>query len=224
MSNVFISPSKMSLWIDCPRKWAYTRIDTERDRTETESARRGKRIHKMLEGWLEKGVMPPATKEGMMARSGMHHLPDVGTVQVEHKFQLPYDGAVYIGTIDAFRPSAHLSLVIDHKTTASINDYAMTTDEMVDDPQWLIYARYANSPFVAGRWVYYQTRGDWQSKAVHVFMAHDEISDRFNTLHKKYSLPMLSAKSKPPNEVPANPGDACVKYGGCPYAKVCDRK
>ena len=218
-----VSASQISTWRECPRKWAFSRIEPRKQHA---SAARGERVHAHLEAWLRDGAVPPPTLEGRIAREGLHLLPSVGTCEVEHVMEFPHDTVTYVGRIDALYDTPLAVCVLDHKTTKAIDLYAMSSEELAHDAQWVIYAYYGltRAPtleYVMGRWVYYQTEGVFRAEQRSILEDRASIVSKFTDLHTKYSLPIIQARGIPPLQVTATPGEACSAYGGCPYRGKC---
>lgn len=218
-----VSASQISTWRECPRKWAFSRVEPKKQHP---SAALGERVHKILECWLRDGAAPPPTREGKIAREGLHLLPMTGTCEVEHVMEFAHDGVQYIGRIDALYHTPLAVCVLDHKTTKAIDLYAMDAEELAHDAQWVIYAYYGltRAPtleYVMGRWVYYQTETVLRAEQRNILEDRASIVSKFTDLHNKYSLPIIQARGIPPLQVAATPGEACRAYGGCPHRGKC---
>lgn len=158
------SASQVDTYRDCPRKWAFDKIDRV-PRVTHESAKLGSDVHDLREKWLRDGILPDGDDyASLCARAGIEHLPMPGVATVEGQVikKAPHvsKDAFWIGYIDFFIgdqgvagyyppersdwPSVDgVPLVGDHKTTAN-KSYIKTIDYLLDeDPQGAMYAMYA---------------------------------------------------------------------------------
>jgi hypothetical protein len=176
----------------------------------------GTDVHTHLEHWLSKGIVPPDTPEGNVAKQGIQK----GWI----------DDVNMMGYIDCVEPPG---LVIDHKTTSSLN-WAKTEEQLALDEQAIIYAIWAartfNTTVVNARWIYYAAsnpktgvRKPAGSKAI-------QTSFDFTSRFVQKAVKDLLSFSKQliwirKNEikaacVPPNP-HACGAFGGCPHKERC---
>lgn len=237
-----VSPSQIETFDDtrdgCNRKWALNYIGDE-PKVSSSSAELGSRVHKILEEYLEHGTLPDqTTREGEIATSGIHLLPEPGLAIVEDTigFIAP-SGVRFTGRSDftylspniyTWEGGAFNPLVIgDHKTTGDFR-WMKTADILRNDPQALIYAADSllktGDPAVELHWVYYRTRGAPQARETRVTLTVGDIQEKFPRLddiaHKiKHTLATYTPETV--MQVPANT-DACEKYGGCPYRHICN--
>jgi hypothetical protein len=194
----------------------------------------GTDVHTHLENWLSKGIVPPDTPEGNVAKQGIQKgwLPvPSDKLLTEEKFDMPWiDDVNMMGYIDCVEPPG---LVIDHKTTSSLN-WAKTEEQLALDEQAIIYAIWAAQTFnvsvVNARWIYYAAsnpktgaRKPAGSKAI-------QTSFDFTSRFVQKAVKDLLSFSKQliwirKNEikaacVPPNP-HACGAFGGCPHKERC---
>lgn len=217
-----VSPSQINTFARCPRKWLYSRTAP---RSETPATRFGSKVHTILEDWLLHRKPPnPKTPEGRCALAGMQHLPMPRTdgLHIEAELLMHYDNVKYVGRIDFMMLDEDSVLIGDHKTTKDFR-YAKTEDELLDDPQRIIYSHWAAEKYqvqeVHAKWVYYQ-RSPAESMTVEFKESRAGIADRFKQLHNKYSLPIIQADINDPLSVSRNL-EACGDFGGCPYRAQC---
>ena len=229
-SNNRVSPSQVNTWDTCKRRWWYSR---RRPRTSNVYAEFGTRVHALLESWLALGIAPPLRspagpdKHGLCAVQGLGLIPAPRTAIVEQGFKLDYQGVRWNGRIDFlhdYRAQGPITIG-DHKTISKLAR-AKTSDELLVDPQRIVYAAWAAATFsvrsVTATWVYYQ-RTSPKSRRVDVTESSTEIWQRFRDLHHRVGLPILAATSiETPHAFPRNL-DACQLYPphGCPYAGEC---
>lgn len=224
------SPSQIDTWLDCQRKWAYTRV---RPRTSNRWAVFGTQTHSMLERWLRDGTPPDGrAPEGACALAGLPYLPLPGVGLTEVKLRLDVDGITYIGFVDlifGLVPGEQVT-VLDHKTTGNL-DYRKTpghedpSKDLVTDVQRIIYSHWAAFAFSVERvnavWLYYRRKPPKAEPSV--YSEHrDEVTWRFIELHQRATVPMIAAHGLPPEELPRNVA-ACGRYSRCPFIAECHR-
>jgi hypothetical protein len=219
-----VSASQIATWSKCARKWAYSRV---RPRTSNRHADFGSRAHTHAEDWLREGKPPDASvPEGKCIIAGLGYLPMPKTAVVEHGFRKVFGGVTYVGRIDFIHgyDPGRIVVIGDHKTTGNL-DYAMTEEQLVEDPQRIVYAHWGAEEFdvdyVAAQWVYYR-RGTPKAQTTVVVGHRDSIAERFEEQHRRVVLPLVAATGVPPEEIPRNL-EHCSAYGGCPYREECHK-
>lgn len=228
------SASQISLFRDCPRKWAYNYIFGRKPEGGPGAAL-GTEVHSQLENWLTKKTMP----EHVAARALLALLPHPHEkLRVEHGFQLLTKSGVARGFIDVLIPDStgivlpeHLKtypvlpIVIDHKTTANLG-YAKSEGDLEHDPQAILYGLEARvqaktTDDVILNWGYTQTRGKAATKAVHLRQTQSMFEDGFlRILEDASQMSAIMASDCTELAVPFDT-DACDDYGGCPHREVC---
>ena len=224
---VRISPSQIATWNTCPRRWWYSR---NRPRgPEHPAAAFGTRTHAQLEEWLLHGKPPdPDTDEGRRALPGLAYLPLPRTAAVEVQFEMPEGAALYNGRIDflfGYDPGRCI-VVGDHKTTGDFR-YAKTEEDLLDDPQRIVYSRWAAKTWgvdeVIATWVYYRRRGAPKAMTITLSEPSTRTEERFQALHERVGLPIVQGRSEPiPDSFPRNLS-SCHLYppNGCPFKNEC---
>lgn len=166
-------------------------------------------------------------KHGLCAVQGLDLIPPPHVAIVETQFELPYQGVMYNGRIDflhGYRPGVEVTIG-DHKTISKLSR-AKTPEQLLEDPQRIIYSAWAAVTFgvshVRASWVYYQ-RTNPRAKRVDLLEDSASIWQRFRRLHGRVGLPIYAAKQiTHPHAFPRNL-DSCQLYPphGCPYAAEC---
>lgn len=234
-----LSPTQISTFLECERKWGWQKIANVHV-PQAPSAALGSRVHALLELYLGQGIMPDFVVDreaAEVASSGLHLLPQrIEGMQVERAFRFASKrtGFVYRGFKDLELPpgavmpglTGERPIVLDHKTTSSIDKYAKTPNDLHFDAQAIIYAIDSMTRFerdeVDLAWVYYQTKGARRAhpsfatiEAAHASRVFDEIErvaeQAADALDRK--LDVL--------ELAPNPA-ACNAYGGCPFRHLCN--
>jgi hypothetical protein len=131
------SPSQISTFRDCARKWWRISVNGERQPS-SPAAERGSRVHEQIEAYLEHGTQP--TDGAALAM--LPNLPEAGTVAgelIEVAFAYQPEGwpVPIRGRVDLLDPES--GRIIDHKTTASLS-YAKSAEMLPFDPQAIAYS------------------------------------------------------------------------------------
>lgn len=152
-----ISPSQLSTYLMCPRKWAARYLHGQHEPV-GEGTHAGKRMHSLMERYYDFTVAPGAdaawtwtgavpsetTPEGKWALALIKHTnlptPAPGVV-AERRFKFEHDGVWWRGSKDLTYDRDGLHIIRDHKTTSRLNpDWVKSAAELVTDPQAVIYA------------------------------------------------------------------------------------
>lgn len=238
------SPTQISTYIECPRKWAWRRIAKIYEPPNA-SAALGTETHALLEKYLTDGTMPDHVahpQAAKVASSGLHLLPTPGTegmlLERQFRFQSPRTHYVYNGLKDVeiapgvpvvtLGADGSAPIVIDHKTTSSIDAYAKSADDLLYDPQAIIYAVDSMARFesrrVDLRWVYYQTKGVNRSYVTSQRIESSHAAKVFETIEQVASEAASALdRGLQPLDLEPNPS-ACNAYGGCPHRHRCNLK
>lgn len=238
------SPSQIATFNECNRKWFFQSV-LRVPRNQHPSAAKGEKVHKILEGYLETGILTaPETFEGpelsAIAESGLVHLPKpahfkISTEpnwsferQTKGELALTVPTILYNGRKDFTYDAADgIWTVGDHKTTSNLK-YALTQEQLSTDPQGILYA--ADALQSTGRervrlnWIYYLTKRPYKSKLVEVILDEAHVESELVKLDEivgRKMLPLVPQKDLSASEVEPNLG-SCDKYGGCPYREICD--
>ncbi len=224
---VSTSPSQLSTFRDCKRKWFRVSVLGERPPS-SPAAERGTRIHEQIEQWLMNGVAPT---DGT-ARAMLRHLPPGGSVSpdhVEQAFDLTPPGWVarVRGRIDLIDPSTNQ--IIDHKSTASLN-YAKTQQDLETDTQAIIYSSVALSGSLGIEFdeplkftlSYGTTRGPVKTSLVSRRFTRAQLAEPLARIGEEVSEQQSTSQALEWSEVAPN-YQSCDKYGGCAFRHDCTR-
>lgn len=238
----YYSPTQITTYIECARKWAWKRI-AKVETPQAASAELGSRTHGVLERYLGQGIRPDFVahrKAAEVACSGLHLLPEPKTkgMQLEREFRFKSlrTGFVYGGLKDvelapgspvaALGFDGSVPIVLDHKTTKSINKYAKSGDDLLFDAQSTIYAidsmvRFS-APSADLAWIYYQTEGPRRASPTTVRLESEHAARVLDAIESVASeADSALERGLQPQDLPPNP-DACGAYGGCPYRHLCN--
>jgi hypothetical protein len=219
-----ISPSALTSYLACPRKWAFGALDGKY-LPSTSSQALGQALHSQLEDWLMTGV-PPIGRLTDSGALSLFPMPNTPGLECEQPFAVEISNdegrrAVFWG----FRDVAYPGGVMDLKTTSSL-DWAKKPEELIKDPQANIYA--AASMLESGldhadlRWVYVTTRGTLASKPVDVRLTRDQVTARLSGWFDSvcYMSELRSAKTT--RAITLEPQrKSCGDYGGCGFLSDC---
>lgn len=219
--EIRISPTQLSTYKLCPRKWALGTIAGLKT-PQAASAALGEAVHSVLEAWLEAGTLPDASTEaGAIATSMLQHEPPPKTVAVEQWLVVPRDGYTLRGRGDAIRLEP--ALVVDHKTTSDIATWAKTEAVLERDEQAVIYAaalleRNRACQSVEVRFVYGQTRGARKAKPVTVHLSREHVAGVLEQDIEPVAREIVRWRRSTvrADDLPRNTS-ACDAFGGCFY-------
>lgn len=133
---ITISASQLSTFSDCPRKWAFDKLDGV-PRGETEATNEGKAIHDEVEQWYLHGT-PPKRKAALAL---LAHLPERGpqvVPEVPFEFVWPGLDCLAHGYVDLNNYAERR--VYDHKTVRSLSRSLKTAEELRLDAQGVLYS------------------------------------------------------------------------------------
>ena len=230
MTNTFknkwaaTSPSQLSTFQDCKRKWWRISVNGERQ-PPTAAAERGSRVHEQLENYLMYGEQ---CTDGT-ALAMLEHLPSAGTVRkdfVEVAFSAMFDFAVPIrGRVDLLEPP---NMITDHKTTSNLN-FAKSESDLRTDSQAIIYTAAAMAgelgdiefrDKVTFRLVYGTTKGRTQTRVVQTTFERPYVIDQLGAYKQTIDDQLKTSDALDWEDVQPNYA-SCDKYGGCPFAQDC---
>ena len=241
-SEVQISASQVETWNDCPRKWAFDKVDNV-PRIETPAAALGTKVHAILEkgilryvysgstdgfDWIsDERAGPIAGRMSSLAPLAAIRaaLPVFGTVS-EHEFTMRFPGVRVTGKVDflAWYPLERVIEIGDFKTTRSIGKYAK---DLTADVQAATYAAHAARylPKVGGgsvrlRWVYGQTEGSKTDTLLHSPDPEQSHKVFLRVLRAAGEIALARRTFRTAREYPAR-FEACGKFGGCSYRTIC---
>lgn len=219
------SPSQISTFRDCARKWYRESVLGERPPS-SPAAERGTRVHEQIEQWLMNGIAPT---DGT-ARAMLRHLPPGGSVSpdhVEQSFDITPPGWVarVRGRIDLIDPTTNQ--IIDHKTTATL-DYAKSEQDLATDTQAIIYSAVALSGALGVEFgeplrfalSYGTTRGAVKTALVSRTFTRAQLSEPLARIGEEVAQQRDTAGALQWSEVEPN-YQSCDKYGGCFFRDDC---
>jgi len=223
----------VSVFADCQRKWGWQYLDGIRP-PQAASAQVGERVHKILEDWLQHGVVPNPEETlllgekvyhpGKIAESGLHLLPSPGPhLTIEQAFK----HGIWTGRIDLAYMS-DVPVISDHKTSTDPKAWGKSEEDLRSDVQALVYASAALAATGAQEvdliWNYFQTRPPFKPRQSKVRLNVLEVAaamepwealgQEVETFRAKKG--QISALDMPPNP------HACQKFGGCAFKNNCN--
>ena len=221
------SPSQISTFKDCARKWWRISVNGERPPS-SPAAERGSRVHEQIEAYLEHGTQP--TDGAALAM--LPNLPGAGSVageliEVAFAYTPPGWPVPIRGRVDLLDPEH--GRIIDHKTTASLS-YAKSPEMLPFDPQAIAYSAAAlegalgikigDGEGIRFRLSYATTRGASRALIVERELSRAEVSAGVEALGATVRAQWETSQIKSWGEVAPNP-ESCSKYGGCPFRADC---
>lgn len=228
-----VSPSQVSVYADCQRKWGWQYLNGLRP-PQAASAQVGERVHKILEDWLQHGVAPDPEETlvlgekvyhpGKIAESGLHLLPAPGPhLTIEQSFH----SGIWTGRID-LAYMADVPVISDHKTSTDPKSWGKSEEDLRTDVQALVYASAALKATGAQEvdliWNYFQTRPPFkprQSKVRLNVLEVAEAMEPWEALGQEVEALRAKKGQITALDMPPNP-HACQKFGGCAFKNNCN--
>jgi hypothetical protein len=222
-----VSPSQLKTFDMCPRKHWLEKIGGIPTPTSAGAAF-GTRGHAAVEHRIEHGVWPEDDPDAVrVAMAGWKYVPQ-GRLLVEQEMNL--DGAVLpiIGRIDLIAPEQ--SVVLDHKFMSSMR-YAKKPAELEDDPQAILYVKWAaqqgylrvNS--LTFRHIVYQTKGTLDACTVQAKFLPAALDAKFDRIKAKVDQMASNSLKRDPAQIvgamESSDPSPCKAYGGCPHVARC---
>ncbi len=209
-SSIGISASSYTTFLSCKRKWWLEKVKGLPTR-KTPALQMGIDIHDWLEAYL-KGEEPPVIKEKLVnvAKSGIEHLPEPGTVRVEEWVKTKCAGMPFRGKVDFYTVEDDGTLHIsDHKTTSRPAN-AKTSEELSYNPQMLAYAYTLAKTLgikperVKLTHIYYLTKGVPSSWKVDSETSWERIQKNWKDFERVARVMQRYMKIKEQKQVPPN--------------------
>jgi len=218
-----ISPSALSSFLACPRKWAFGALEGQY-RPSTASQELGTQLHAQLEYWLT-NKQPPLGRLTDSGALSLVPLPTTPGLECEQPFTIEVSKGDRRAVLWGFRDIAAPGVVMDLKSTSSLK-WAKTPDDLIHDPQANIYAAAcmleSGFDYADLRWVYVTTKGAVESKGVDVRLTRDQVTaklaDWFDIVD--YMTILRTEKTKKALELDPR-RTACGSYGGCDFLPQC---
>lgn len=239
------SASAITKWRQCNRAYGYTYVLGQRAPAGAGAAL-GTAIHKELETWLLQKTVPENKFARSLTALGPH--PDHPNLHIEKPLRLLFPVGAARGFIDIFIPepdpkflpkgwkwSPDIPSVHDWKSTASIDKYALTEDELLGNVQGILYGIEARAfvaktrkvkltdiPEVDLSWNYSSTKGKRHEKAVRVRQTLAHVDEHLPGILSDAEA-MRAAKFAGPESLNDLDGnlDQCDAFGGCPHKDSC---
>jgi hypothetical protein len=224
------SPSSLERADTCERKQGYAARSARRD-SENPYAAFGVRAHKIRENYLRSSIWTEEiarSPEGRCVASGIPHWPmpkDPGLVAVELELETDVMGVPAqrkIDSVSKFRKGVY-ARADDLKTTGKVA-YAKSVDDLLDDPQRILYAydiaQITGVPEVGAQWTYCQRDGK-AARPVEFDESATLTRERMGDLVLPRARSLVRLRLRSLEEHERNLG-ACWKYKSlCEYASHC---
>lgn len=233
--RIQVSPSKLKLYRECPRKWAHQYLDGHRP-PQGGGQHDGELAHRHIETWYLTGTWPDlADYHGRLAAALIPYLPprDAPDTACEEWLTLDTDSPVHVyrGRIDGrWRCD-----VWDAKFYAeSSREWMVTPETLRDDPQCVLYlaalVRREWSPSASFTMHYVikprdREGGNARVESVRVVMGIAELGARvrqLDALSQQMAWHFAFTGAGRANQVPHRSVTACEGIGvRCPHAHRC---
>lgn len=224
---VHISASQLATFKDCPRKWAFDKLDCV-PRADTAATNRGKAIHAEVEAWYKHGTAPESPEAVALLTRLPGRSSDVHA-EVDFDYVWPWaDGVAAHGFIDLVDLSTNT--VYDHKTSKSLARAVKSEAELAVDAQTMLYglALRVAKPVITEvnlQWTYVQTVSKLGQppplQAVPVVQDQAMLDAAIRVWTPVVEeLVQLKRRGGRAADVRAD-SSACYKYGPCHYRDQC---
>ncbi len=229
-----VSASQITMYRECPRKWAWRYIAGLKTPTHPAAALGIEVDDTQLQPYLREGRPLDLSREsGLIAEPGLVYLPKGPGLEVQKHFTFgsPTSEAFgFQGYIDLWMPkggmpdTGDLPTVVDFKTTGNWK-YAKTADDLRKDVQAQLYATWAmwstGARVVDLVWIYFATRGPRKAKRVHLRVVGDDVGDQFAAINAT-AVEMFEVRQTCTDPLTLKPSvEMCEAYGGCPFRANC---
>lgn len=227
----------------CLRKWAFEKVHGIRP-PEKVWQTAGKDLHKEIKEYLRSGV----NALSRLALSGKHLLPEPGDdLDTEREisgipqlskpvlflagvpfiggYDLRHTRGTHRGDDDTVKDPDGTCEVIDFKSGKTL-DWSLTSEALARDHQMVGYGEVARLEIPALRYIRlthinFITGKTAPGTARSILLPAERIAETWESFTPVMQSMQSAARETNPDDVPANPGQACTSYGGCPHAQYC---
>lgn len=166
---------------------------------------------------------------GLVIEGLIHYPGRSSPLEIEKELTVE-DGTVPVyGLADLIHLNNKAPAVFDHKTTSNWK-YTRSPEELLTDPQAIIYTRHAmhvtGADHALFKHVYYLTKKEQKTHRTRVsgtVITQKHNDAEFAKIDKQLQRMKELSKTNDPGEAKANP-DACWDYGGCPFRHYCNKR
>jgi RecB family exonuclease len=234
--NRRFSASQIGLYRQCPRKWWFKYV-LRIPEPSRPWFKFGRDFAEEMENYL-KGRLP-AEKLSPLAAAGLTVLPPpmpAGNILVEKEIHFDLgeksdEKLPFIGYIDLVDLAPDPIEVLDHKTPKSLR-WAKTETQLRTNEQLMLYAhwtlgQYDLSRVVVGHLSFPKEslkQGNPRVVKTAVEVSADHVAEQIDTIRSEArEMKMLALETDRVSIIPANHGNACFAFGGCPYRGMCPK-
>jgi hypothetical protein len=229
-----ISPSQIKTYLDCPRKWAFDKID-QIPRESSPAAAKGTACHDVTEHKIWNAVNPGSTDVPFYTEQiekisqgifSLYGIQEGDKVLTEHEFFLPRERWTYHGFIDLLFVRNDRLKICDHKTSRDPHKWGLTNEMLKRDEQGILYSQWGIEAFEVDEvdliWGYGKTCGAVNPFQVNATMTREDNAKRLPVIDEVAEQIVESYQASTALDLEPNL-DACNKFGGCPYLTMCPR-
>lgn len=223
-----VSPSQLTTYLDCPRKWAYDKV-FNRGKAFASWLTVGTDLHTEMEEWFLHGKEP--THLSAKAALYLPEVPDRGEdifieSPADYVTNLFMSGVPVKGRVD-FRVGPRDTdtfRVLDWKSCKTYQ-YVHTADSLSRNPQGIIYLQYGFTQHLSASYgtfghVYLKTSTPGAKAVVTDRLSAARVQEVYSGLEEVVSEMKVAAGAQDPEDVRYNKA-ACGKFGGCQFKSIC---
>lgn len=226
MTTFRASPSQLTTWKLCNRKWFYAKV-LGLPEPQSASTQLGSDTHAALEAYIERRPVVADAEVGRILThvwdsALMQQMRDV-KASVEAEIRVEIEGVPLIGRIDAHWFEGDTIYIVDHKTTKDFK-WAKTEQEATYDPQTIVYCLWGlQQPGITRavfHYHYIRTVSPAQAPRLVTVEHTKESLAPYVEAAAEMLRSMQHAKGLTEHEVERTP-ESCHAFGGCPFRGQC---
>lgn len=236
--NPHVSASQLKTFALCGRKWAFEKLDGRAGKSGV-GAQEGSEFHDWMQRYHERQYEYedlPKVCQAVVDKAEESRLGPAlreEDVYAELEFEWKFEDIRFVGKIDVLdtRDPKH-PIIYDYKFLKDAAQYGLTSQELLMDPQAVLYAMvildsYPEAEDVRLRWLNVDKRKKEHPVDYAMCVFRKFGKNPIWPAFEKYVVTNATSirghyrLTKCADDVVAN-GLACGAYGGCPHAEYCD--
>lgn len=222
-----ISPTQISMYRECPRKWGYAYI--EKRKITTNAQQIGLATHKELDTYWETNnfdlekilVLDKIYYPGRIAYNILEYdleKPD----ETEKEFIWKFQNLIFRGIVDYRRGN----VIKDYKTSKNPDRWAKSQKNLLTDPQAILYSAYTalikRYEAIEFELIYLNT--NWKKKTnkrIKVKWTKEQVLNQLQEHIIPTAREIQAQYQNNDIKLTKQTTSACNNFGGCPYMSLC---